>query len=517
MGNRKNNGIRNIGAGILNSFILSILPFITRTIIVITIGSRYLGLSSLFTSILMVLNLSELGFGSALVFSMYKPIADDNKKQICALLNLYKKIYWFIGTGILIMGLIFAPFLPVIIKGKWPADINIYILYFIYLFNAAISYFAFAHKKALLTAYQRNDMISNVNSIVTIITYIVQIILLLTIRNYYLYVCIFPIFTVIENICTAIITKKKYPDLICIGYVSTEDKKKIKDHVKGIALQKICSTSRNSFDSIAVSMFLGLVSIAIYNNYYYIMSAIHAFLYQIPNAIRASVGNSVACETVEKNYNDFNIMNFLYVWVVGWCTVCLLCLYQPFMQLWMGKDMMLPLRTVILFCIYFFELSMGNIVSLYKDTAGLWWYGRYRTGIEALANLLLNFLLGWLFKIDGILIATIVTVTFIGLGYGGYIVFRYYFTKENFGMYIISQLLYLGIAAVVSAITLMICYLVPETGIMGLIIRALICIPIPNVLFWILLRKHKYYESSKEFAFNILKTFLGKKLIEYKL
>ena len=132
MGNRKNNGIRNIGAGILNSFILSILPFITRTIIVITIGSRYLGLSSLFTSILMVLNLSELGFGSALVFSMYKPIADDNKKQICALLNLYKKIYWFIGTGIIIMGLIFAPFLPVIIKGKWPADINIYIL-FIYL------------------------------------------------------------------------------------------------------------------------------------------------------------------------------------------------------------------------------------------------------------------------------------------------------------------------------------------------------------------------------------------------
>jgi O-antigen/teichoic acid export membrane protein len=508
---RSSNGMRNIGAGVLNRGILILLPFIIRTIVVYTLGSSYLGLSSLFLSILMVLNLSELGFGSALVYSMYKPVAIDDKLKIRALLKLYRKIYQLIGIAILLVGLVLTPFLTSLIKGQWPSDINIHILYLIYLFNTAISYFVFAHKRALLTAYQRSDVISNINTIISISIYLLQIVILLATQNYYLYVCIFPLFTIIENLWISFATNRRFPDLICEGSLPRTDKLAIKEHVKGIALQKIASTSRHAFSSIIISMYLGLTMIAIYSNYYFIMISIHMFLYQIPNAIRAIVGNSIASESLDKNYKDFNSMYLIYMWISGWCAVCLMVLYQPFMLLWMGNEMMLPLETTILFCIYFVLLSMSDIVALYKDGAGLWWFGRYRVAIEAILNLILSFIFGWLWGINGILISTILTITFIGHGYGGYIVFHYYFKTKQYGTFILKQLGYLLIIAIVAALTYYVCSLLPMTGILALIIKAFICLIFTNILFGLILRKHVHYEQAKLFALNIFHTF-GKKM-----
>lgn len=505
MSNRTKNGARNIIAGFLNRFILILLPFIARTAIFYKLGSEYLGLGSLFTSILMVLNLSELGFGSALVYSMYKPIANDDKTKICALLNLYKKIYRYIGIFIVVVGTIFAPFLGYVISGDVPDSINIYVLYFIFLTNSSISYFAYAYKKALLTAHQRNDIISNVNTIIYIGINAIQIGVLFMYPNYYLYVLVYPIFTLLDNLWTAYITKKKYPDLEAIGNINSEEKSAIKNHVKGIALQKLCSTSRNSFDSIVISMFLGLKSLAIYGNYYYIMASIHQFLYQIPNSIRASVGNSVASETLEKNYNDFCSMYLLYMWIGGFCSVCLLCLFQPFMKLWMGPDMLCPLSTIILVCFYFLLLCLSDITALYKDGAGLWWHGRYRVIIEAVANLVLNFLLGWLFGINGILIATIITLLIIGHGYGGWIVFRHYFVGYSFGKFILNQILYIFIITIVSLISYLLCEALPYEGIANLICRFFLCLSFTNIIFGVVFRFHPDHKKSMCFAKNISK------------
>lgn len=147
MDSRSKNGVRNVFAGFINRIVLIILPFITRTAIVYTLGSEYLGLSNLFTSILMVLNLSELGFGSALVYSMYKPVADNDTATLKALLNFYKRIYRIVGLGLLLLGAIVSLFLPKIIKGDVPGDVNLYVLYFMFLANTSISYFVYAHKK----------------------------------------------------------------------------------------------------------------------------------------------------------------------------------------------------------------------------------------------------------------------------------------------------------------------------------------------------------------------------------
>lgn len=187
---RTQNAIRNIFTGVFNKIIILLFPFVIRTVIIKKLGTEYLGLSSLFTSILQVLNLTELGFSSAIVFSLYKPIAEKDDNRICSIMNFYKRIYRIIGFIILVMGLIVLPFLPNFIKGSYPSDINLYILYLIYLFNTVITYYLFAYKSALLNAMQRNDIINNVNSITVIIQYILQIIILYCTKNYYIYMII---------------------------------------------------------------------------------------------------------------------------------------------------------------------------------------------------------------------------------------------------------------------------------------------------------------------------------------
>ncbi|RGX70923.1 hypothetical protein, partial [Bacteroides stercorirosoris] len=175
MDSRLNNSTRNIFAGLINKVLLILFPFISRTAIIYALGNEYLGLNSLFSSILMVLNLSELGISSALVYSMYKPIADDDKVKIRALLAVYKKWFRVIGVTLLTVGLTLLPFLKYLIKGEVPSDVNLYLLYLIYLFNTSLGYFLFAEKRALLTAYQRSDIVSNINSFVSLFLYLSQI------------------------------------------------------------------------------------------------------------------------------------------------------------------------------------------------------------------------------------------------------------------------------------------------------------------------------------------------------
>ena len=283
--NRTQNAKRNIIFGLINKIIVLLFPFVIRTIIIKNLGSEYLGLNSLFISILQVLNLAELGFNSAVVYSMYKPIATSDEETICALMNFYKKIYRYIGVIISIIGLSLLPFLNYLIKESYPNDINIYILYFIYLFNTSLTYFMFAYKGALLTAHQRNDITSNVNTITCILQYTLQIIFLIKFKNYYLFACVQIITTLINNIVIAIIAYKKYPNYFCKGELNNEMKFDIKKRVSGLMIQKICSTTRNSLDSLFISAFLGLNMVALYSNYYTIMNAIIGIMSIITSSI----------------------------------------------------------------------------------------------------------------------------------------------------------------------------------------------------------------------------------------
>ena len=163
---RTKNAVRNILFGTVNRVINIILPFISRTVILYVMGTKYLGLSSLFSSILSFLSLAELGVGGAMVYSMYRPIAQNDHKTICALLNLYRRLYRTIGLVVLALGVALMPFLGVLVTEELPGDVNLYILYALYLINAVLSYWLFAYKNALLQAHQRTDVNSAIGSVI---------------------------------------------------------------------------------------------------------------------------------------------------------------------------------------------------------------------------------------------------------------------------------------------------------------------------------------------------------------
>lgn len=502
--NRTENTIRNIIFGFINKVLIMVFPFFIRTIIIQKLGSEYLGLNSLFTSILQVLNLTELGFSSAIVFSMYKPLADKDTDTICALMNLYKKIYRIIGIIILIIGLLVMPFLTKLVNGSYPSDINIYILYFLYLFNTVMTYFLFAYKSSLLTADQRIDIISNVNSIVSIILYVVQIIILLALKNYYIYVISIGISNILNNIVISKIVDNRYSEYICKGTVSKEQKKDIKKRVYGLMIQKICTTTRNALDSIFLSAFLGLNIVAIYSNYYTIMSVVVGILGIITTSMIASIGNSVATSNVQKNYNDMNKFNFIYMWISGFCTVCLLCLIQPFMKVWMGENYMFPLSTVICFSIYFYLLKMGDIRAAYVEATGIWYESRHRALLETILNIILNYFLGKYFGVNGIIIATLISLFLINFIYGSTIIFKYYFKNISAFDYFKRHLYYLIVTMIACIVTYEICVLISIEGVVGLIIKGILCIIVSNIIFFMFYFKYDIFIEVKEFIKNII-------------
>lgn len=487
---RFKNAIRNMAYGLINKIVLIIGPFFVRTVFIKVLGAEYLGLNSLFTSILTVLNLTELGFSSAIVFSMYEPIAQNDYDVINALLLYYKKVYKNIGCIILAIGVLLIPFLHVFVEGGYPADINITIVYLICLLNTSISYFMYAYWGALISAYQRNDLISKVNTMISILMYIVQLVVLLIIKDYYAYILIMPIFTVINNFRTAIVAKKMFPEISPKGEISQELKASIKEKIAGLMINKVSGVSRNAFDSIFISMFLGLFDTAVYNNYYYILNAVYSIMLLINSSLEAGVGNRIYTAIIEENYSDMNRMNFLYMWIAGWSTICLLCLYQPFMRIWMGNNMLMPFSAVILLCLYFYVLNMGNIRSIYVQATGLWWKYRYRAIAEAVLNIILNYYLGKRFGVHGIILATLLTLFLVNFCYGTTIIFKYYFGKEKLKEYFKFNLLHGIVSFGVAIVTMNLCSALNE-GIENLILKIVICIITPNLLYFLV-----YYRSN---------------------
>ena len=379
---------RNIFFGIIEKIINMILPFITRTVIIYKLGSLYLGLNGLFSSILQVLNLTELGFSNAIIYSLYKPYYSRDKEKVCALLNLFRKVYILIGIIIFVLGLILMSFLNHLISGNYPNNINIYFVYLIQLLGVVVTYTIFSYKSVLLNVSERNDILSNVNTILNLLKNLIQILLIFIYKNYYLYLIVVPIINILNNLICSKIVDKKFKEYKTKGEISTTEKKQIKKSVLGILLQKICYQVRNSFDTIFLSMFLGLNVVAIYSNYYSIFWAVTVFISVIISSISSIIGNSVASNDVDKNYDDMMKLNFIYLWISGVSTVCLLCLYQPFMKLWLGEKYMLDFLSVILFCVYFYSLKIGDIRQSYFEASGLWYEGKYIPLLQTLVNII---------------------------------------------------------------------------------------------------------------------------------
>ncbi len=493
---RTKNTIRNSGWGIVSKVITTFFPVVVRSLIVQHIGAAYLGLGSLFSSILTVLSLAELGVSSAIVFSMYKPIAEDDTQTICALMALYKKLYSVIGIIIGIIGTILLPFLPYLIKGNCPNDINIYILYLIYLSNSVVGYFLFAYKNCLLTAYQRSDIAMKIAILTSIIQYSLTIVVVVVFHNYYLYVILAPIASVVNNLLTAYQSDKLFPNYKPKGKLDKHVIADIKQRITGLMLSKVAGTTRNTFDSIFISALLGLTTVTVYGNYYYIMAAVISVLTVITTGMGAGVGNSVAIESQQKNHDDMMRFTFIFMWISGWCSICLGCLYHNTMILWMGSDLTYPEMLSWVFAFYFYVCTMSSINGQYYNASGLWWHGKWIYGIEAILNLVLNYILGKLFGIYGIVLASILTAVVVSYNMYAIITYKFYFTdysvRENYK----AHIKYLITTVCNAGVTRSICTLIQKETLGTLVLKGIICILIPNFFYWIIYKKSRYYNET---------------------
>lgn len=501
---RSKNTMRNLKSGLFYKAIQIVFPFIIRSVVIHILGAEYLGLDSLFTSILQVLNLAELGFSSAITYSMYKPIVEKDTRTICALLKLYRKFYRIIGLVILGGGLMALPFLKFLIDGDVPTSANIYILYLIYLVNTVLSYMMFAYKGALLNAHQRSDIITNIQSVVNVLQYALQIVALLVFKNYYLFVAAVCVGTIINNILLYYMVKKKYPEYVCEGALSKEQKRDIRKRITGLMVYKICSATRNSLDSIFISSMVGLTAVAIYSNYYMIMIAIVSIMAVLISAATASVGNSIVTESEEKNYRDMNKFNFIYMWVSGWLAICLACLYQPLMKLWMGEENMFGVDVAIMFSVYFYVLKMGDIRALYSDAKGLWYENRFRTIAESILNVILNAVLGYFFGVPGIVIATLISLFIFGFGFSARVLFKYYFVHEKVSRFFLQHAVYALTTIIIGTLTYLCCSSISVDGMFGLILKVLVCVALPNILYLLIYRNTNIFKESAGFIKRLL-------------
>mgnify|MGYP007110272643 CR=1 FL=1 len=480
--NRLKNSFNNIIYGICFKMTRTLMPFVIRSIIIYELGTEYAGLDSLFISILQVLSLAELGFGSAIVFSMYKPIAESNKSLVCALLNYYRKIYIVIGSIILGVGLSALPFLKYIIKNGYPDSINIYFLYIIYLLNTVSSYFLYAYSQSLLNALQRSDIVNKIQLIINITIYIFQIVVLLTTQNYYFYTILMLIGTILINVISNIVTVKKYNYYSCTGTLSTEDKKSIISNTKSLIGHKISGVILNSADNIVISCFLGLTAVTLYSNYFYVISGVAAILSVCFEAITASIGNSIVLENNEKNYHDFILFSDLSDWIIGVCCVCLVGMYQTFMSIWVGKNLLLPTMTVFLFIVYFYFNIVRKMTLTYKDAIGMWWADFWKPYAGAASNIILNIILVRSIGLNGVILSSIFSMAFISLPWGAKVLHKFYF-KKSLKVYYSKLLFHLMLTIIACAFTVIIEFHISSAGFKGLLLRGGLCIIIGNIVF----------------------------------
>lgn len=486
---RTKNATRNILFGVVLKVYQIVVPFLMRTAMIYLMGVQYLGLNSLFTSILQVLNLAELGVGSAMIYSMYKPIAEDDNVIICALMKLYRTYYRVIGLVIAVIGCILTPFIPKLISGDIPQGLNIYILYLLNLGATVLSYWLYAYKNSILQAHQRIDVVSKVTLVTSTIQYVMQLLVLWLFRDYYLYIIIMLITQALTNIVTAICADKLYPQFKPKGQVSIEEKKVINNRIKDLFTSKIGGIIYDSADTIVISAFLGLAMLAVYQNYFYILNAITGLIMVVFSACTAGIGNSIVVETKEKNYNDLSKFTFIICWVTGFCSVCLLCLYQPFMELWVGKDLMLSFSATICFVVYFFVRQLNALFNTYKDASGMWHEDRFRPLAAALTNLVLNLILVQVIGIYGILISTVLAILCVGMPWLLHNLFTVIFERKYLSDYLRKLLYYCFIVFISCFATYYICTKINFGLMVTLVVRGVICIVIPNLIYLIAYRK----------------------------
>lgn len=479
----------------IGSQMLSILMgFFTRWMFIALLGKEYLGVSGLFTNVLSLLSLANLGFDSAIVYSLYKPLAAGDMVAVKGYMRIYKRVYRIVGIVVFVLGCILMPFLPYLINGEVTIPENINIIYLLFLLQSASSYF-FSYKQSLLMASQQNRINSIYHSIFMVLRNLGEMVVLFFFHAYIpTLVCII-VFQLAENAWIARVTDKKFPFLTdsSAGSISSEQKRALKENVNSLFLYKISGTIISSTDNILISKFQGLASVGLYSNYVYIVDVIRTFLSYIFYSMTASIGNYNATESRDANEKMYYNLFFASFWLYGFTGICLGVLLNPFILLWIGEDYLLPSWIVFIIIANYYTAGVQYASTTYREVTGLFKVGKYRPLIATIINLVVSIILAYPLGISGILLGTIISRLCVYFWYDPYIIHKTLFErklKKYFSTYLLYALSVLGVGVL--------CFVIGNNlpirdQALAFLANMCVCAVLPNVLFFLLFRKRQEF------------------------
>lgn len=484
-GSRSQKSLTNIIFAFGGYAVSLILQLVNRFVFVKFLTEEYLGINGLFSNILSMLALSELGIGTAIVFALYKPVAEKDIEKIKSLMALYKKLYTMIGWIILVIGFALTPFLQLFIK-EMPDIPNLRIYYMLYVLNSGVSYF-YTYKRSLIICNQDEFISTATTTLASVGTKLTQIIVLFLTRNYMLFLITQVIFTRLENVIIARIADKQYPYLKekNIKPLEKSETAAIKKNVLAMMVHKIGDVVVNATDNLIVSKILGLVSVGLLSNYMLIFDSVSGLIMRIFSAITASLGNLVATEDKEKAEEVFHRVLFVNFWIISFCSICLYCLCQPFITVWIGNKFLLPIGVLLALIGCFYLTGMRRTVLQFRTAAGLFWADRYKAVAESILNLAVSIPLTIYFGIMGVKLGTIISTLLTSFWVEGYILYKNFF-KKTVVKYLLLQFFYLGLTVIVGAGTDVICRLLPDSSFLMVVLKGMVCAVVVNGVYLLL-------------------------------
>ena len=502
---RSKNSIKNVLMAFTMNIVTILIGFISQKVFINTLGTEYLGLNGLFTNVISMLGIVELGLGSAIIYNLYKPIAENNKEQVKSLMLFYKTSYKVIAVIITIIGLLVIPLLPFII-GETSIKENINLIYVLFLLDIVVSYLL-TYKRSILYANEKTYIVNIVHICYLILLNGVQILILYTTKNYILYLVIKIVFRILENIVLTIIANRKYE------YIKEKNVKKLEKSikkdifikVKGLIYHKIGGFVVLGTDNIVISRFLGVVTVGLYSNYNLIIQALSNLFSQAFSSITASVGNLLIENDTNRSYKIYRNMLFFNSWIFAFASAGLLCIIDPFIKVWIGEQFLLPFNVLIALVINFYMQGMRKTSNTFKEAAGIFYEDRHVPILESIINIIASVILVNILGLAGVFIGTIIS-TFV-LFFYSYPKFVYKpLFKRNYIQYLKDYVPYVLTAIISVTITYMIINGINlQNTILQIVVNLILVIVIPNIIHLIVFFKTEEFQYYKNMIINNLK------------
>lgn len=499
---RTENSIINSAMSIVTQVLTVVLNFAVKTVFIKMLNDEYLGVNGLFTNIITMLSLADLGIGIAIPYSLYKPLANKDEHKINVLMNFYKKVYTIIGIAVLLIGLSLTPFLGLIIKDIPKNVPHLSLIYILFVIHSASSYF-FVYKKFLIDSDQKGYITSRIIFTFSTLLSIIQIILLVTTKNYILFLLSSIILVIIQNIYISSKANKLYPFIKnkTDEKLEKEDMEGIKKNVSSLFIYKVGTVIMNGTDNIIISKFIGLIIVGFYSNYVLIINSITTVLNQIFNAITSSIGNLVVTTNKKRSKEVYDNLNFANFWLYALFGVCIIVLINPFINVWIGKKYVMGFSIVFLLVLNFYVLGMQSVTNSFRNAYGLFWIAKYRPIIMVIINIVISVVLVQFIGIEGVLIGTLISRLVTTAWLDPYIVHKYGFEISPKSYYI-DYLKYLVIFIAISIILNYFVSMIAINNIFILILIAILVVIIVNVILVLLFFKtsefNYFYDKIKK-------------------